>query len=437
MKRRTGITACATAILLTTLPALAQTRSGSSRVSFFGSSQRATYSDGTSRAFSEFTAAVTLRSELLDGRDGVEYGCDVRNTAYPSSEGRASRQRIYDAWAGTRLAGGRLSLRAGQMWLYDLGALGSVGGAMLEYRGARSSPNATRVRAGIFAGVEPKSFEAGYLTEVKKQGAWIAIDGGASRRHVLGYVRTQNTKLTERSVVSTTNFIPGGTKFFLYQAAEYDLTGPGGIGKGGLNYLFANLRYAPVRALDLMGTYHHGRSIDARTITDDILNGRPVDQKSLDGFLFESVGGRVTVEVFPNVRVNAGYSADRHNRGQPRSNRVSAGLWAANLAHTGIDFSLSDNRNSGGGSSYDAWYASLGRTFLRKIYISADYGTSLAVITVSDGGTIIEQRPRSRRFGLNSVWNMNRTISILLNAERFLDEATTDDRAGFGLIIRF
>ena len=48
----------------------------------------------------------------------------------------------------------------------------------------------------------------------------------------------RNQGVTERNVLSTTNFLPFGREFFLYQAAEYDLTGPGGIGSGGLAYFF-------------------------------------------------------------------------------------------------------------------------------------------------------------------------------------------------------
>jgi hypothetical protein len=45
------------------------------------------------------------------------------------------------------------------------------------------------------------------------------------------------------------NFIPVGTKFFLYQAAEYDSRAPAARARG-LTYLFANVRYAPVQALE-------------------------------------------------------------------------------------------------------------------------------------------------------------------------------------------
>ena len=97
---------------------------------------------------------------------------------------------------------------------------------------------------------------------------------------------------------------------FIYQAAEVDLSGPGGEGSGGLTYFFVNARVAPAKRADIQFTYHRGRSIDARSITDDLLNGRPVPAKTLDGFLFESIGARLTVEVAKGVRVFAGYGQD-------------------------------------------------------------------------------------------------------------------------------
>ncbi|HSP33506.1 MAG TPA: hypothetical protein VLU46_04225 [Thermoanaerobaculia bacterium] len=428
--------ALALAVTLALPVASAQTP-GSGRLSLFGTSQRTDLSGGDTRDFGEMTAALTLRYEVPDNRDTFEYALDVRQSAYQSTPGRPSRTRLYDAWLGGRIAGGRLALRAGHLWLYDLGALGSVGGAMAEYRSSAPS-TAGRFRAGVFAGLEPKPFDAGYINQVKKGGAWLAFDAAGSRRHVLGYVQIRNARLTERSVITTMNFIPIGRKFFLYQTGEYDLAGPGGTGHGGLNYFFANARFMPVQRVELLATYHHGRSIDARTITDDILNGRPVDQKLLDGFMFESAGGRMTVEVVRGFRVYAGYSADRHNADQKATGRATAGLWASNIAHTGIDFTLSDyrTRRPTGGDD-DAWFASIGRSIGPRFYISADYSTSLAVITVLDGNTTVERRPRSKRYGLNTVWNIHRAVSLLLSGEQFADEFTTDNRMTFGLVYRF
>lgn len=413
----------------------AQSASGTGRVTFFSTFQRARFDSGTTRDFSEFSTSVTLRSRLPEGVSGVEYAFNVRGSAYPSSDGRDNRTRIYDAWAGGRTAGGRLSLRAGQMWLHELGALGSVGGLMAEYRVVDGS--AGRVRLGLFGGAEPKSFDAGFVPDVRKGGAWVSLDGRGMRRHVLAYVTTRNSGLTERSVLSATNFVPVGSKFYLYQLAEYDLAGPGGTGAGGLNYFFANARWTATSRVEVMANVHRGRSIDARTIAQDILDGRPVDRKSLDGFLFESAGGRVTVEVLRNVRVHAGYATDRHNRDEQAYGRISAGVWAGNVAGSGIDLTLSDHRTDGRDGSYDAWYVSAGRSFGTRLYASADYATSLSVVHVASGNTTVERRPRSSRYGLHGLCNITRSWSLLLDAERLIDESATDDRGTLGLVIRF
>lgn len=415
------------------LNASAQTTSG--RLSIFGSSQNLKFGDGTTRDFNEVNALLVFRTRLAEDVDGFEYALDVRETQYPSAESRGNRTRIHDAWAGGRMAGGRVRVRAGQMWLHDFGAHGSIGGLMAEYR---TNPTASRrARFGVFGGTEPKPFEAGYVPDIRKGGAWIAFESGPTRRHVLGYVTTRNSGLTERSVLTTSNFVPVGKKLFVYQLAEYDLQGAGGLGEKGLNYFFANARYTPVSAVELLATVHRGRSIDARTITEDILRGRSVDQKTLDGFLFESAGARVTVEVMKNVRVHAGYAADRHNRDDRSFRRLSAGVWAANLARSGFDLTLSDNRSERPDGSHDAWYASLGRGLGQKVYLTVDYATSLAVIRVVNDGAVIERRPKSKRYGLNGVWNMSRAFSWIGTFERLEDESSTDDRLLLGVIYRF
>ena len=424
-------------ISLLTSAVAAQTQPRTARLSFFGSSQRADVGEGDTRNFGEASMALVLRSETGAEHDAFEYALDLRQTAYQSTVQRPSRTRIYDAWGGGRFANGRIALRAGQMWLYELGALGAVGGAMAEYRAAGTTA-AGRFRIAAFAGVEPKPFDAGFLSSVKKGGAWIALDGNSSRRHVLGYVQIRNANLVERSVVTMSNFIPAGKTFFLYQAGEYDLTGPARQGRGGLNYLFVNARFVPTHVVEFMATYHHGRSIDARTITEDILNGRPIDQKSLDGFLFESLGGRVTVEITRSLRVYGGYASDRQNDNEQRIGRITAGLWAANVARTGFDFSVADNRSKQSGRNSDAWYASIGRNLGSHVYLSADYSTSLAVVRIVDsGGATIDTFPRSKRYGLNSVFNLHRSVSLLISGERFLDDFSTDDRVTVGMVYRF
>ena len=405
------------------------------RISLFGMTQSASYDDGRNSDFSELIGWVSVRSgTAADG--GLEYEFDLRSSTYPSGD-RDDRTRVYDAWVGGRTAGGRFKLRAGQMWINELGGLGSVGGIMAEYR-SPVERSFGRLRFGLFGGLEPETYDFDYVSDVKKGGAWIAIDGEGSRRHVLGYVQIRDDSLTERSVLTTTNFIPVGKTLYLYQAAEYDIEGPGGEGSGGLRYFFTNARYKAGRRVELLGTYHKGRSIDARTITQDILNGRPIDQKSLDGYLYESVGGRVTVSVMKNLRVYAGYASDRNNREDESSGRITAGMWASDIAGSGFDLSLSDNRIDRPGRTYDAWYASLGRNVGSRLYLSVDYATSLSVVRIVDqGGAVVETRPETTRVGFHALWNINRRFSLLVDAEELDDDKSKDTRTQVGLTYRF
>ncbi|MFA6958703.1 MAG: hypothetical protein WC538_22775 [Thermoanaerobaculia bacterium] len=411
--------------------------SGWGRVSLFATGETTKFDDGTKRDYSELTSTIRFASGEAD-TDGLEFALDVRSSTFPSTQNADPRTTIYDAWIGRRIASGTLDARAGQMWLTDFGSIGSVAGAMLEYRSPAAS-SLGRFRTGVFGGLEPEGYDVGYVPGVEKYGAWLALDGDAARRNVLGYVLIKDYGLTERSVLTMTNFIPVGGSFSLYQAAEYDLSGPGGASEGdGLNYFFANARYLPSRRVEVMGTYHHGTAIDSRSITQDILNGRPLDQHALDGFLFESMGGRVTVEVIPNVRVYGGYARDRNNSSDEPSGRTTLGLWATDIARSGFDLTLSDNRIDQPEGGYDAWYASLGRTFGSRFYVAAEYSTSLSVVRITDsGGTVVENRPRALRYGLNGSWNINRRYSLLFAAEELQEDASTDDRLMLGLTIRF
>lgn len=411
--------------------AAAQSAPDWGRITLFGTVLRTKGADGTTSAFNEIDASVTVHTPPR-ASDGVEFSVDARGSEYPSVTNQVSHLTVYDAWVGGRIADDHVAVRLGQMYVNDLGALGGVGGVDLEAR-------AGRVRFGLFGGLEPKGFDAGYAPNVRKGGVYVAYDGERGWHDALGFVTIRNQGLTERNVLSTTNFIPIGREFFLYQAAEYDVTGPGGVGTGGLSYFFATARWAPVRAFEIQGLYQHGRSVDARSITQDQLAGRPVDAKSLQGFLFDSMGGRATVEFARGWRVWAGYYKDKNNSDSSSTDRWQFGLSSMNVFGSGFDVFVSDNRtNRPGSSTYDAWYYSLGRSLGSRFYVTLDYSTSLSTLKLTDsGGLTIVNQPSSRRVSLSGIWNMSRSFSILLTGEQLVDDTSTQYRGFLGLTFRF
>jgi hypothetical protein len=428
MRRRLAIIA---ALLAWAAPAAAQSALDWGRIAVFGQTLRSKNDGGTTTDYNELTASVTVHTPPR-GADGIEFSIDARGSEYPSVANRDSRLTVYDAWVGGRLAQGRVAVRLGQMYLNDLGALGGVGGAALEARTGK-------VRFGVFGGLEPKGFDAGYVADVRKGGAYVAYDGDRGWHDALGFVTIRNQGVAERNVLSTTNFIPIGREFFLYQAAEYDLTGPGGVGSGSLAYFFATARWSPVRTFEIQGQYQHGRSIDARSITQDQLAGRPVDAKSLQGFLFDSIGGRATLEFARGWRVWGGYYQDKSNRDDIKTNRWQFGVSAMNVLQTGFDVFASDNRTiRPGSSSYDAWYFSLGRSIGPRLYLTVDYSTSLSILQLTDsGGLTIVNRPSSKRYSLSGNYNLSRAFSLFLTAEQLDDDTATQNRFLLGLTFRF
>ncbi len=411
---------------------------GWARVSFFAQTGSSTPSDGgTSTSFSELVTNVSGASGRY-GTEGFDYGFNARYAGYPANQGRASKTSVYDGWIGGRLLDGQLSVRFGQMWLNDLGSLGSIGGATAEYIHQGSAKD-SRWRVGAFYGVEPKLFELGYMTSVSKKGLYVVFEAPDMRRHVIGYVNIHNHSLIERSVISVTNYIPVQKKLFLYQIAEIDLSGPSGQGHGGLTYFFLNSRYLVTKDVEVQGLLHRGRAIDVRSVTTDQLNGRPVNAKTLEGFLYSSYGGRVTVNLAKNVRVFGGYSRDTNNQDDQATDRLTFGAFTFNLAGTGIDLNITDNRMSrGDASSWNSWYISLGRSFEGRLYVTADYTTSLSVLHfVRLDGVTIETRPNSKRFSLSGMLNLGRLLFLQLTAEHTTGDSYKENRILAGVTFKF
>ncbi|MBP1635023.1 MAG: hypothetical protein H6Q10_1597 [Acidobacteria bacterium] len=428
------------ATLLAAASASAQAPQGSpawGRVSLFTTASSTSYDTGPSRSLTELIGTVTLESRAAEDAS-YEYRADLRFAGYPGTEGRSQRVSIYDAYAGLRFGGGRFVARGGQMWLNDLGGLGSVGGGLFEVRQPLRAGHG-RWRGGVFAGLEPKIMEAGYEQDIFKAGGLVAYDGRGARRHIFGYVYVRDRGQTERSVLLTTNFLPIGKKLYVYEALQYEMGGPGVSGGGTLGYFFGTARYTANSFLEVQGTYHRGRSIDSRTLLRDELDGRPVLPGALDGLRFESAYARATVTVRRGVRLFGGYGADKNNRQDQRTDRFNYGVFLADLLHTGFDVSASDNRVQGGdGRSFDSWYVSVGRSLGSSVYLTADYGSSLSVIRfVSADGFTIETRPKTRRGALSSTIRLPARMSLLVTLEHVSDNDTSQSRLLSGISYRF
>lgn len=411
---------------------------GWARVSFFGDGAWTKYSDGTTSSYSELITTVAIQSPIQKA-GGLEYNLDARMANYPSSQYRSTEGSVYQGYLGLRWDDDRLGFRVGQLWLNDLGALGQVGGGVFEAR--LPVGDKMRLRVGAFGGWEPEILTLKFAPGVHKFGGYAALESPKGlRRHVIGYVTIRDNGLTERSVITFQNYIPlFENRVFVYQAAEYDLVGPAGQGSGHLTYFFANGRVKPTKRLELWGTYHHGRSIDTRGITLDTLNGRPIDPKALEGFLFETVGGRVSYEVARGVRVFAGYNRDRENVNEPSRQRYQAGLWAGNLFNTGFDLNVTEwvNRQAGY-TNYNSLFVSVGRNVNSRIYVNGEYNQSVSTLRLLLNNSFnLVSRPQTHRYAASSYIRLSKPASISLTFERMQDSSYSENRLMVGLTYRF
>lgn len=384
----------------------------------------------------EVATAFTFRTPDVDAR-GLDAGIDFRYSGY-SLANRPARVSLYDGYAGARFGvTGQLRVRAGHMWLPDLGTAGAVAGGVIDFRSAPMG-SAQRVVVGVFGGAEPLGYQQGYAAGVRKFGGYLGLERGYLQRHTLGVAVIRNHGLTERAMLSLTNYVPVGTSFFAYQAMEYDLKGPAnGAATGGLSYFLVNARATASPRLELQGTYNRGRSLNARQLTDDVLNGRPLTTQALDGMRYETAGGRATVRLGDTFQVYAGYYRDRNNREDTATGRLTLGWYSNNLFNSGFDLSGSDSTIDRPSGPYHSRYISLGRSLGRSVYASVDVSTSLAVVRfVRSDGVSIETRPWTHRFSGNLSANISRQFSFMAVGDYVVDEGLKDFRIMTGITYR-
>ena len=424
-------------VLVTPSPLRAQTAPRpTGRISVHVNTAGREWSDGTRQRETEIATGVTFESPRSEA-GGAEYGLDLRHTQYASGS-RPHRLSVYDGFAGVRLGGStQVRVRGGHMWLQDLGTMGALAGGLLEV-GRLNAGEGGRFRAGVFSGLEPKVYDTGYAPDVRKYGGYAAYESGYQRRHVVGFTNVKQGGLNERSVLSLTNFIPGGQRFFAYQAAEVEVKGPAqGTATAGLSYFLTNLRVSPAPRVELNGTYNRGRSLDARRLTDDLLNGRALTPEAIEGLHYESAGGRITVEVVSRLRLYAGYARDRTNRDDTATGRTTFGGHAGNVLGSGLDVSGSDSRIDRASGPYHSRYVSVGRSIGRAAYVSVDYSTSLSVIRfLRSDGVVIETRPSTRRYSGSTSIALNRYFALLGTVDYTIDQDLRELRALSGLSYR-
>lgn len=432
--------ACLIGLLFFAVPATSRSQSSSGRptgnVSVHVTTAGRTWNDGNQQRDTELSTGVSLESPRSD-ENGVEYGLNLRHTRYVSGV-RPDRLSLYDGFAGGRFGEvTQVRVRAGHMWLQDLGTIGSLAGGLIEV-GHRMPGTERLFRVGFFTGLEPKIYETGYAPDVRKLGGYAVYESGSLRRHVVGYTTVTHGPLTERSVLSVTNYIPGGRSFYAYQAAEFEVQGPAdGAAPRGLSYFLTNVRVTPSSRVDVNGNYNRGRSLDARQLTDDLISGRPLTPQAVEGLQYESVGGRLTVEVVRSVYLYGGYTRDRTNRDDAATGRVTLGGHAGNVFGTGFDVSGSDSRINRPNQPYHSTYLSVGHSLGQSTYVSADYSTSLSVVRfLRSDGVVIETRPSTRRFSGSGSVTLSRSLSLLGTLDYTLDGQLHELRILTGLSYR-
>jgi hypothetical protein len=163
-----------------------------------------------------------------------------------------------------------------------------------------------------------------------------------------------------------------------------------------------------------------------------------VSESALEGFLFESIGGRLTLRFVPGLQVFAGYAQDKTNQQDEKRDRVTLGFFGYNLFKTGFDLRITNSRFSQAGrSSYNSWYISAGRTFGRGLYLEGYYSSSVSVLRYFGGQVQVETRPHTDLFGLTSNFIITRRASLLLTLERTSGYFPSELRALSGISYRF
>jgi hypothetical protein len=300
-----------------------------------------------------------LRLEMVNRRgDGWTFLLDTRDRLR-LSETKGNRVILYDARIIFDKQSSPLFLSLGQMNLYDTAGIGQLLGGVAGYKIGRD------FLLGGYAGLESSIYVNRLENDYHKYGLFARYQGSYGRRFSLSYNQLSYSGSTERQYIYAGMMFPVVKALVFYGNLEYELAS-NVRSEDRLSRAFVNVRWDPIRKVDVTAFYSSGRGLDFHRYVIEKSQDPTLMDTELERFYYSSQYGlRLSVKPIRNLRLYISRMESEQKDREIHNHTWRFGSSAGDILNSGVTFYGNYAWNRGEMSESDSYYVALSRDFGR------------------------------------------------------------------------
>ena len=300
-----------------------------------------------------------LKVELFSRRgEGWNLLIDTRNRTRLSKE-RSNHLILYNARLSYEKSDSPWHLSFGQMNLYDTADIGQLLGGVIGFK-----PKSGFLLGG-YAGLKSSVYIDRVDGDYRKFGAFARYLGSRGKRLSISYNLIRFTGVTERKYIYFRSLYPVNKRLVLYGNMEYELASSVQK-KDRLSRIFFNVRFDPVRFLDVTAHYSSGRGLDYHRFVIEASKNPILNDTLLEHYYYtRQYGLRFSVKPARGIRLFLARQESEQKDDNIRNHTWRFGFSALNLVKTGWTAYGNYAVNRGEISESDSFYISLAKDFGR------------------------------------------------------------------------
>lgn len=375
--------------------------------------------------------SMRLKTEFFNRRgQGWNLLLDTRNRVQLGRNG-TNRFILYNARLNYETKESPFYISLGQMNLYDTAGIGQLMGGTLGYK---LQPD---ILIGGYAGLESSIYLKRISNNHSKFGIYARYLGSRGKRLSLSFNNVRYSGETERRFLYMGTLLPLNRILILYSSLEYE-TASHVRKQDRLSRIFANLRWDPLKFLNLMAHFSSGKGLDFHRYAVERSQDPVLNDQSLERFYYsQQYGLRLTFKPLKEFRIYIARQESEQRDRNVRNHTWRFGASAANLAGTGLSAYGSYTINRGEVSESDSYYLSLTKD-IGRMSLNASFSNTFNGIRFDDrtGVPEIIHQDDYKTLSVSIFYTLSRMAALSTEYEYFLQKEADQHLFFFRLILR-
>jgi hypothetical protein len=358
-----------------------------------------------------------LKIELFNRRgDGWNLLIDARNRTRLSEKAK-NHLILYDARINFERSSSPWYISFGQMNLYDTAGIGQLLGGLVGFK-----PKSGLLLGG-YAGLESSVYVSRTDGDYRKYGVFARYLGSRGKRFSLSYNLVRYTGETERKYAYIGTLYPVNKQLVLYGNMEYELASNVQSGDR-LSRIFLNVRYDPIRLIDVTAHYSSGRGLDYHGYVIEASKDPSLNDRTLEHYYYtRQYGIRFSLKPIQGIRLFVARQESEQKDDNIRNHTWRFGFSALNIAMSGFTVYGNYAVNRGEISESDSYYVSLAKDFGRVSW-SMSFSNTFNGIRFVPGVDLpqVIHLDDYKTIASDLFIPINRAIALSLQYEYFIQE---------------